>query len=77
MPSFIAVAAADASPTLGPQRGRGHDKGQMLSYNSKLFEAKLGQESKNHGGLKGGDAWKVLMSGYFVGKLPEIGSLLA
>ena len=79
MPSFIAMPATEAAPILGPQHGRGFGKGQMLSYNSKLFDAKFGQESKNQfdGGLKGGDAWKVLMKGYFVGKLPEIDSLLA
>ena len=79
MPSFNAMPATDASPALGPQYGKGFGTGQALSYNAKLFDAKFKQDSKNQfdGGLNGGDAWKVLMRGYFVGKVLEIRSMLA
>ena len=44
-----------------------------------MFEIKFGQDSKNQfdGGQKGGEQWKVLIRGYFVGKLPIINYFLA
>ena len=46
---------------------------------SKLLETKFGQDSKNQfdGGQKGGEQLKVLIRGYFVGKLPIMKHLLA
>ena len=44
-----------------------------------MFETKFGQDSKNQfdGGQKGGEQLKVLIRGYFVGKLPIMKHLLA
>ena len=42
-----------------------------LKYDSKVFETKFAQESKNQfDGGKGGEAWKVLIRGYLLGKIP-------
>ena len=48
-----------------------------LKYDSRAFETKVGQESKNqYDGGKGGEAWKVLIRGYLLGKAPMMGHLL-
>ena len=46
--------------------------GPSLRYDSKTFETKFAQESRNQydGGRKGGEAWKVLIRGYLLGKVP-------
>ena len=44
---------------------------------SKVFETKFGQEHKNQfAGNKGGEAWKVLMRGYLLGRVPVMKYLL-
>ena len=49
----------------------------MLKYDSRVFETKFGQESKNQfDGSKGGEAWKVLIRGYLLGKVPMMGPIL-
>ena len=49
-----------------------------LRYDSKIFETKFSQESRNQydGGAKGGEAWKVLIRGYTLGKIPMMKYLL-
>ena len=42
-----------------------------LKYDSKIFETKFAQEAKNtYDGSKGGEAWKVLIRGYLLGRVP-------
>ena len=44
---------------------------------ARIFETKFAQESKNQfAGVRGGEAWKVLIRGYFVGRLPVCKQLL-
>ena len=48
-----------------------------LKFDSRNFETKVGQESKNqYDGGKGGEAWKVLIRGYLLGRVPMMGCLL-
>ena len=48
-----------------------------LKFDSRVFETKVGQDSKNqYDGGKGGEAWKVLVRGYLLGKVPMMGHLL-
>ena len=49
----------------------------MLKYDAKIFETKFAQESRNQfDGSKGGEAWKVLIRGYLLGKIPMMKHIL-
>ena len=49
-----------------------------LRCDAKVFETKFAQEGKNvyDGGAKGGEAWKVLIRGYLLGRVPMMKFLL-
>ena len=54
---------------------RGQDR--RLYHDSKIFESKFAQEARNQfNGGKDGASWKVLIRGYFVGRLPVCKQLL-
>ena len=49
----------------------------MLKYDAKIFETKFAQESRNQfDDSKGGEAWKVLIRGYLLGKIPMMKHIL-
>ena len=50
----------------------------VLKFDSKVFETKFAQESKNQydGGNKGGEAWKVFIRGYLLSKVPMMKYML-
>ena len=51
--------------------------GPTLKCDAKFFEVKVAQDTRNQfDGVKGGEAWKVLVRGYLLSRLPMMGHLL-
>ncbi len=67
----------DLAPQGLPGLATGPARDRRLFHDSKIFESKFAQEGRNqYGGGKDGASWRILIRGYFVGKMPVCKQLL-
>ena len=60
------VHRGQSDPTSWPPRT---GSSPTLKYDGKIFETKFAQEQRNQfDGVKGGEAWKMIIRGYPLGK---------